>query len=310
MMHRRRLSLALFCLFLLAGCRSEPAATPIVIAAPPTATAVPTAAHRPPAAAATASPTSRTAPTPTPRTTPTLSPIPSPLIPTPTALAAQKAEAEPTTPPPFVAGVVDWREAAQYYGQRITVEGLIVRTKNTGKVVFLNFDPDYQHTLTLVIFPEDAARFPAPPEEMFLQRRVRATGTVQEYQGAPEIIVREPEQIEIVGEAELPLTATPAPAVAAIVDWREAAQYYGQRVTVEGLIVRTKNTGKVVFLNFDPDYRHTLTLVIFPEDAARFPAPPEEMFLQRRVRATGTVQEYQGAPEIIVREPEQIQIVD
>ena len=305
------LCLILPCVFLLAGCRGEPMATPVLIAAPPTATPTLRAAPTP------SSIPSPLAPVPTALTAqeaeaepPTPSPFPSPLTPTPTALAAQEAEAEPTPPAPFVE--VDWRDAARYYGQQVAVEGVIVRIgkSRTGDVTFLNFDPDYQHTLTLVIFPEDAARFPAPPEEMFLHRRVRAVGTVQEYRGAPEMIIRRPEQIEILGEAELPLTATPAPAGTAIVDWREAAQYYGQQVTVEGLIVRTKNTGKVVFLNFDPDYRHTLTLVIFPDDAARFPAPPEEMFLQRRVRATGMVQEYQGAPEIIIRQPEQIEIVD
>ncbi|MDH7486476.1 MAG: hypothetical protein QHJ81_09415 [Anaerolineae bacterium] len=313
------LSLILPCLLLAAGCRSEPTATPVPIAAPPMTVPATTATFPP--ATTTAGPTPRSVSTPslipspltltstpTPRIMPTLSPTPSLVTVVPAALTTQ--EAEPTLPAPFVE--VDWRDAARYYGQQVAVEGVIVRVgkSRTGDVTFLNFDPDYQHTLTLVIFPEDAAKFPVPPGEMFLHRPVRVVGTVQEYRGAPEIIVRRPEQIEILGEAELPLTATPAPAVAAIVDWRQAAQYYGQQVTVEGLIVRTKNTGKVIFLNFDPDYRHTLTLVIFPDDAARFPAPPEEMFLQRRVRATGTVQEYQGAPEIIIRGPEQIEIVD
>ena len=307
--YRCRLGLALLCLLLLSGCRSEPTSTPIVIAAPPTATPTATATPGLPTATATATPTPRTAPTP--------SPIPSPLTPTPTVLAVQQKEAGPSptaTPALSVEGVVDWRDAAQYYGQKVTVEGVIVRIgkSRTGDVTFLNFDPDYQHTLTLVIFPDDAARFPAPPEEIYYGRTVRVSGEIVEYQGAPEIIVRDPEQIEIIGgEVEpQPPTATPAPPVQGIVDWRDAAQYYGQQITVEGLIVRTKNTGKVTFLNFDPDYQHTLTLVIFPDDAARFPAPPEEMFLQRRVRATGTVQEYHGAPEIIIREPEQIEIVD
>jgi len=102
---------------------------------------------------------------------------------------------EPTVPP---VEVISWEDAAQYYGQEVTVEGTIVLTKNTGKVVFLDFSPTWWVDLKVVIFPEDAAKFPAPPEEMFLNRKIRVTGVVKEYKGAPEIIVRDPGQIEIV----------------------------------------------------------------------------------------------------------------
>jgi micrococcal nuclease len=98
------------------------------------------------------------------------------------------------TPP----AVVSWQDAAQYYGQTITVEGMVVGTYNSGKVVFLNFDEDYKSTFKVVIFPEDWPKFPEPPEELFLDKKVRVKGLVKEYQGAPEIIVEEPEQIEVV----------------------------------------------------------------------------------------------------------------
>ena len=111
--------------------------------------------------------------------------------------AAAMAEpiGEATVPP---TEVISWEDAAQYYGQMVTVEGTIVLTKNTGKVVFLDFSPHWQVDLKVVIFPEDAAKFPSPPEEMFLNRKIRVTGVIKEYRGAPEIIVRDPSQIEIV----------------------------------------------------------------------------------------------------------------
>jgi cardiolipin synthase len=102
---------------------------------------------------------------------------------------------EPTVSP---IEVIPWEDAAQYYGQTVTVEGTIVLTKNTGKVVFLDFSPTWQVDLKVVIFPDDAARFPSPPEEMFLHKTIRVTGVIEEYEGAPEIIVRDPAQIEIV----------------------------------------------------------------------------------------------------------------
>ena len=111
------------------------------------------------------------------------------------AAAGEEPDGEATVSP---AAVISWEEAAQYYGQTVTVEGSIVSTKNTGKVVYLDFSPTWQVDLKVVIFPEDAARFPSPPEELFLHRRIRVTGVIQEYEGAPEIIVRDPGQIEIV----------------------------------------------------------------------------------------------------------------
>ena len=90
-----------------------------------------------------------------------------------------------------------WTQARQYMGQTVRAEGTIVTTRNTGKVTYLNFSRNFQADLKIVIFPTEAARFPQPPEIMFDGRTVRVTGKVEEYQGAPEIIVRTPQQIEI-----------------------------------------------------------------------------------------------------------------
>jgi len=43
--------------------------------------------------------------------------------------------------------VISWQDADQYYGQTMTVEGAVVETYNSGKVVFLNFHQDYQDHL-------------------------------------------------------------------------------------------------------------------------------------------------------------------
>jgi len=315
---RRLLSSALLSLLVLSGCRGKIAATPIVIAQPPTAMPSATATRRPLTATLTATPTPRTAPTPT--LVPSPSPSPSPLPPAPTleavstTRAVPEGEVEPraamATSAPPVEQVVSWQDAGQHIGQEATVEGAIIVAEHKGSVIYLNFSRDYRHDFKIVIFPDDAAQFPGPPEDIYDGHTLRVKGEIIEYEGAPEIIVREPSQIEVIGaQAELLPTATPAPPVQGVVDWQNAAQYYGQQIAVEGTIVRTKNTGKVTFLNFDPDYRHTLTLVIFSDDAVKFPVPPDEMFLQRRVRATGVVEEYKGAPEIIISEPEQIEIV-
>jgi len=93
--------------------------------------------------------------------------------------------------------VIPWTDAADFVGTETIVEGTVVRTYNSSKAVFLNFVEDYQGTFSVVIFPDDWSKFPRPPETLFYGRRIRVQGLVEEYQGAPEIVVRDPWQIEV-----------------------------------------------------------------------------------------------------------------
>ncbi|MBX7237327.1 MAG: hypothetical protein K1X65_23295 [Caldilineales bacterium] len=235
---------------------------------------------------------------------------------------ARQVRAAPT-------GVIGWQEAGNYLGAEVTVEGEIMRTHDTGKVTFLNFTPNYRGTLTLVIFASDYDRYPAAPVDYFLNKHLRAKGMVKDYQGAPEIIIDSPDQIEILlaaaaqpvstqpaaADAPTSLAATSAPlpptpaAAAAIVAWRDADDHMGQEITVEGKVVRTHDTGKVTFLNFTDEWRGTLSIVIFASDYDKFPQPPSQLFRDQTVRVSGQVKEYQGAPEIVVESADAIEII-
>jgi len=93
--------------------------------------------------------------------------------------------------------VISWQEAAKHYGEYATVEGTIVATHNSGKICYLNFHPDYHRYFTAVIFASTFSRFPASPENYYLQKKVRVSGYIKEYQGKPEIVLNDPSQIEI-----------------------------------------------------------------------------------------------------------------
>jgi micrococcal nuclease len=95
-----------------------------------------------------------------------------------------------------------------------------------------------------------------------------------------------------------------------IISWQDAAQFYGQSKTVEGKIVVSNNTGKVCFLNFDKNWKKYFTAVIFASDFDKFPDHPEQYYLNRTVQVSGLIKEYQGKPEIILKSPAQITIVD
>jgi len=238
-----------------------------------------------------------------------------------------------------------WTDAAAFVGTEMIVEATVVRTHNSGNAVFLNFAEEFQGTFNVVVFQEDWHKFPTPPETLFYGRRIRAQGLIEEYQGAPQIVVRDPWQIEsaltlgqeevcecstpVVAQADVTATAVSREAVASaseqtdraagatkpsphieVVNWQDAAAFDGETVTVEGRVKVTYNSGKVVFLNFDEDYRNTFKIVIFPEAWPLFPQPPEDMYEGQLVQVMGQVKMYQGAPEIIVETPDAIRILE
>jgi micrococcal nuclease len=94
------------------------------------------------------------------------------------------------------------------------------------------------------------------------------------------------------------------------ISWRAADKYYGQVKTVEGVIVASNNTGKVCFLNFHQNWRKYFTAVIFASDFDKFPAHPEDHYLNRRVRIRGLIKEYKGKPEIILKSTSQIEVLE
>ncbi len=94
-----------------------------------------------------------------------------------------------------------------------------------------------------------------------------------------------------------------------VIDWRDAHNYYNQYVIVEGTIVNTHNSDTVCFLNFHTDYQY-FTAVIFASDFSGFPMSPEVFYLGKKVYIIGIIKEYNGSPEIIVKTPQQIRILN
>ena len=96
----------------------------------------------------------------------------------------------------------------------------------------------------------------------------------------------------------LALGATPA--MAETIAAADAAAHVGQTVTVEGTVslIHQSAVG-TVFLDIDGIYpANAFTAVILPADVAKF---PEAFGLSgQKVDVTGTIQDYQGKPEIML----------
>jgi len=99
-----------------------------------------------------------------------------------------------------VDAVISWQEAEEHYGEICKVKGTVAATHNSGEACFLNFHPDWKKYFTAVIFESSFDKFPSNPESYYEDKQVRVTGRIQKYKGKPEIILKSPDQIEIIGE--------------------------------------------------------------------------------------------------------------
>lgn len=83
----------------------------------------------------------------------------------------------------------------------------------------------------------------------------------------------------------------------------EAAKHVGERETVCGTIASehtaTSSRGTPTFINLDKSYpNQVFTLLIWGDDRANVGQLPRS----GRVCATGTITEYRGSPEIVIRD--------
>jgi hypothetical protein len=89
-------------------------------------------------------------------------------------------------------------DAKNHIGQKATVCGKVLSertaTGSRGQPTFINLDAPYPNQIfTILIWGDDRANVGALPQE---GSRACATGTIQEYRGVPEIVVRNSGQLK------------------------------------------------------------------------------------------------------------------
>jgi hypothetical protein len=89
-----------------------------------------------------------------------------------------------------------------------------------------------------------------------------------------------------------------------------AARAVGTFQAVEFRVAATKDTGRVTFLNSRVPYQGSFYVAVFPGDYDRFPAPPADLFSGRCIVVQGTVELYRDAPQIVVRSPDDVRILE
>lgn len=97
---------------------------------------------------------------------------------------------------------ISWDEAKDHIGERTTVCGSVVDTRwassSKGKPTFLNIGKPYPDSdrFTVVIWIDNRANFPQPPEGYYLGKTICVTGLITEYNGIPQIEATTSKQIE------------------------------------------------------------------------------------------------------------------
>jgi DNA/RNA endonuclease YhcR with UshA esterase domain len=94
--------------------------------------------------------------------------------------------------------VISYLDSGKYTGQIKTVKGTIVKTDHSSSnTISLDFHDPYKGYFVAVIYSTDISKFKSAPEVFYYGKEVRVTGKIQLYQGAPEIVVRDPSQIDV-----------------------------------------------------------------------------------------------------------------
>jgi hypothetical protein len=106
------------------------------------------------------------------------------------------------------------------------------------------------------------------------------------------------------GEADKPSSSS-----GACVDFHEAAQHTGETVCISGRVLRVYTSrSESAFLDFCPNYRDCpFSSVIFASDRTKF--GDLNALNGREVEIQGRISVYNGRPEIVIRDPEQVHVL-
>ena len=84
----------------------------------------------------------------------------------------------------------------------------------------------------------------------------------------------------------------------------------GAQVTVEGDVVAARTSGDSCMLEFAADDPQSFRVVLLIPAITSLPRQPERLYLGKRIRASGLIRTFKGRPEMVLRSPGQIEVVD
>lgn len=113
----------------------------------------------------------------------------------------------------------------------------------------------------------------------------------------------------VVGLA-LSLTVLPVVHAATTIPWTDAAGHVGEQVTVEGDVATARVQGPTCIIEFASNDPQAFRVVLLIPLITDLPRAPEKLYVGKRIRASGTVRRFAGRPEMILRTPDAIEVID
>lgn len=109
---------------------------------------------------------------------------------------------------PLVAGAaadspISASVAALFVGEEKTVEGSVAAAERVGNVVQLHLG-EGPHAFTVSLIIGLLSNFPATPERYYLGRSIRVVGTIRSFKERPEMEIRDPANIQVIGGSAQP----------------------------------------------------------------------------------------------------------
>jgi hypothetical protein len=104
--------------------------------------------------------------------------------------------------------VIDVRDAADYVGQAVTVEGDVADVKSESMGIVLELAPGGDTSVRAILVEALISSLPRSPEKVYGGKRVRVSGIIQKFKGRMELVLESPSQIEIVDVAGAPPVTT------------------------------------------------------------------------------------------------------
>ena len=131
-------------------------------------------------------------------------PTQTPWIITATPVLSAPGSAPSSVPPvSFGSDTISWNDASHFVNQSKTVCGTVVRATfaqtTNGQPTFLDLGRAYPDParFSVLIWGNQRANFPSPPETLYRGKTICVTGKITTYQGTLEMEVRTPALIEV-----------------------------------------------------------------------------------------------------------------
>jgi len=121
-----------------------------------------------------------------------------------------ETDEETTQEPQRTEDEILWSEAGNHIGETLTVYGPVVNTRyaegSDHKLTFLYVGGDCyykgEECFSVIIEEQNRSNFPEAPEEYYMGKHISVYGEIIEYEGTPEIVIYDTDQIGIEGSTE------------------------------------------------------------------------------------------------------------